>query len=122
MKPEDLELIIKFMGIQKTDIGWYDSKDKLSDLHKKNNGNTFDNLFFSTDWNYLMCLVEEIHEKWKLMEWDTPESNHIEETIFPMEITMSDFMQNDIEAIYRRCISFIKYYNTIDHESMHLIQ
>ena len=49
------KLIAEFMGMQHTDIGWYDN-DEVLQLQD----NTFDDLEFHESWDWLMPVVEKI--------------------------------------------------------------
>lgn len=49
-------LIAGFMGMQKTDLGWYDYEETLP----FEMDNTFDGLFFHKSWDWPMPVVEEI--------------------------------------------------------------
>ena len=54
-------MIARFMGIQDTDIGWYDCEDVMPEcVHIQEGGNTFENLLFHKEWNWLMPVVEQI--------------------------------------------------------------
>jgi hypothetical protein len=55
---ENNRLIAEFVGMQKTDIGWYDYEEILNNSFS----NTFDELRFHDDWNWLMKCVEKIEE------------------------------------------------------------
>jgi len=48
-------LIAEFMGMQKTNIGWFDNEGVLSQtIYNLTNGNCFDNLMFHESWDWLM--------------------------------------------------------------------
>lgn len=48
--------IAEFCGFQKTDLGWFDYEEVLNDGYS----NTYDQLFFSRDWEWLMAVVDRI--------------------------------------------------------------
>jgi hypothetical protein len=54
---ENNKLIAEFMGMQHTDIGWYDNEETL-----QLQNNTFDELKYHTSWDWLMPVVEKIEE------------------------------------------------------------
>jgi len=48
--------IANYIGMQKTDLGWFDSDEVLSLPNESNN--TFDILRFNSDWNWLLSVVD----------------------------------------------------------------
>lgn len=68
-------------------------------------------LAYHISWSYLMPVVEKCTELWEQYEFDTDERNLMEQEIWHFNNTLSDFLNNDIQAIYRRTIQFIKWYN-----------
>ena len=52
----DNAIIAEFIGMQKTDIGWYDNREVLYTLKD----NTFDTLLFHRSWDWLMPIIEYI--------------------------------------------------------------
>lgn len=54
---ENNKLIAEFMGMQHTDIGWYDNEETL-----QLQNNTFDELQFYESWDWLMPVVEKIED------------------------------------------------------------
>lgn len=52
---KDNKLIAEFMGMQHTDIGWYDNEETL-----QLQNNTFDELQFHKSWDWLMPVIEKI--------------------------------------------------------------
>ena len=93
---EDNKLIAEFLGFQQTNIGWYDTEEVLL---RTEIDNTFDNLKFHTDWNWLMKVVEKIDEVCgiDLHEWD----EHINNAL----------CSKSLHTTYNACIEFIKWYN-----------
>ena len=51
------KLMAEFMGFQSTSLGWFDNEEHLINVEKDN---TFDDLKFHKDWNWLMSVVEKI--------------------------------------------------------------
>lgn len=58
---KDNILLAEFLGMQKTELGWYDAEDKLYYACGRGD-NTFDSLPFHKDWNWLMSVVGFINE------------------------------------------------------------
>jgi len=82
------KLIAEFMGMQDTPIGWYDNEEAFPNL-LKTEGNTFDNLLFHSDWNWLMPVVNKCMQTGdNTDEWDalydalsTVNKNNIHEAV-----------------------------------------
>jgi hypothetical protein len=91
------KLLAEFMGFQQTNIGWYDAEEVLL---RTEIDNTFDNLKFHTDWNWLMQVAEKIDEVCgiDLHEWD----EHINNAL----------CSKSLFTTYNACVSFVKWYNT----------
>ena len=66
---ESNKLIAEFMGFQLTNLGWYDAEECLNEKD-----NTFDDLKFHSDWNWLMPVVEECFKRYDMVEDNL--SNH----------------------------------------------
>jgi hypothetical protein len=49
--------VAEFCGFQETKLGWFDNEEVLSKVERDN---TFDNLKFDTDWNWVMSVLYEI--------------------------------------------------------------
>ena len=79
-------------------------------LKKWINKTNFNNLF-KKDWNELMFVIEKCTSIWGEYEFDTEERLLMEYEIWNINGTLLDFLNGDIEAIYRRTIRFIKWYN-----------
>jgi hypothetical protein len=88
------KLIAEFMGFQYTSIGWYDAEESL-DLK---GDNTFDELKFDTDWNWLMPVVKKCRE----------ESNDEDSYWEAIYYSLVDL---DIDNVYIAVVEFIKWYN-----------
>jgi hypothetical protein len=52
--------IAEFFGFQETSLGWFDNEGILS---KVETDNTFDDLKFNTDWNWVMSVLNEISNR-----------------------------------------------------------
>jgi hypothetical protein len=55
MNTEKNIIIAKFIGMQETDLGWFDAEEVLKLPNNKDN--TFDELMFDKDWNWLISVV-----------------------------------------------------------------
>lgn len=58
MKTENNIKIALHIGMQETNIGWYDDEEVLMQVEK--DSNTFDVLKFDTDWNWLSSVVSHL--------------------------------------------------------------
>jgi hypothetical protein len=101
---EDNKLLAEFMGFQQTNIGWYDAEEVLLRAERDN---TFDNLKFHSDWNWLMEVVEKIESLGVVVE--------IRESVcyispFPNNY-VSELEETKIQATYIACVRFVKWYN-----------
>jgi hypothetical protein len=65
------------------------------------------------DCNRLMPVIEKCKDILDSFEFDSKERITIEEEIFNLDNTSSEFMSNNIEAIYRKVIRFINWYNKV---------
>ena len=110
---ENNRLIAEFLGFQLTDLGWFDSEEVLSNIERDN---TFDNLKFHYDWNWLIKIVEKIEgvedenrcAKYNIkIEQCFVEiiENHTSETIIEVDCN------SKIQAVYNACVKFINWYN-----------
>ena len=110
---ENNKLIAEFMGVDVnySDIVYKDSKSPLR--HFIDNRNKLDGLDFHNSWDWLMPVVEKCKETLETIEteFESEERAKFEEEIFSLDETLEDFFTNNLEAIYRRCIEFIKWYN-----------
>lgn len=71
------------------------------------------NLQYHNSWNSLMPIVNKC---WRIMnsyDYDSEIYYYLGEKIFHPDYTLNDFMNNDIESIYRRVVEFIHYYNIV---------
>lgn len=79
------EIIADLLGFQKTDLGWYDNDGSLQPSNIEDN--TFDELEFDCNWNWLMRAVIFIYK---------------------MEI------ENELVLIVRDCLADASIYGTFD--------
>jgi len=92
---ENNKLIAEFLGFQLTNLGWFDNEEHLINVEKDN---TFDDLKFHSDWNWLMEVIETILNICAKND-DLEKYNEIADNI-PY-----------IQPTYNACIEFIKKYN-----------
>jgi len=93
---ENNKLIAEFMGMQKTDIGWYDA-EKLIDLWYTTD-NTFDELLFNKSWDWLKPVVKKCREE------SNEEDSHWEAIYYTLE-------ECDRDVTHQAVVEFIKWYN-----------
>jgi len=110
---EDNKLLAEFMGFQQTNIGWYDAEEVLLRAERDN---TFDNLKFNTDWNWLMQVVEKIEsieDNRFLFQTSARQGFYAEiRERFSYETKIEDaYGKTRIQATYNACVRFIKWYN-----------
>ena len=98
---EDNKLIAEFMGFQHTTLGWYDAEETLVNVEKDN---TFDELKFHSDWNWLIDVVEKIYEM------DLYYDKYID---YNSRMFSSGKIKlgTRIEGVYEQVVNFIKWYN-----------
>lgn len=114
---ENNKMIATFMGMQSTNIGWYDAEEVICD---PSGDNTFDDLLFDTDWNWLMSVIDVIEDlRTEESEFDTEYNVDILQCF--VEITNTRTTDTIIEtdrntkkeAVYAAVVLFIQWYNTI---------
>ena len=92
---ENNKLMAEFMGFQSTSLGWFDNEEHLINVEKDN---TFDDLKFHKDWNWLMGVIEKILNI--CAKNDDLEKYAVITDNIPY-----------IQPTYTACIEFIKKYN-----------
>jgi hypothetical protein len=108
------KLIAEFLGFQQTNIGWYDSEEVLLRTERDN---TFDELKFDTDWNWLMEAVEKIENLQYKNNNDVFKividygSCIIYNMINDLDIVVSVNGRAKLEATYNAVVEFVKWYN-----------
>jgi hypothetical protein len=105
---ENNKLIAEFLGFQSTSLGWFDNEEHLINVEKDN---TFDDLKFHSNWNWLMEVVGKIENY----------NEYTSVLFFPQGCAIVCFIENGfsfsndcntkIEAVYNACIEFIKWCN-----------
>jgi hypothetical protein len=90
------KLIAEFMGMQDTDLGWYDSGEAMSEYAcQMVGGNTFEVLQYDRSWDWLMPVVEEI--------------DHLQfEEVVEIETGLK---MRSLSATYNAVVEFIKQQN-----------
>ena len=112
---KDNKLIAEFMGLQKTDVGWYDNDMMLSQyVYDQQNGNCFDEheLAFDTSWDWLMPVVEKIESDERydvdILQYGT----RIRENQKNIVSNIADIsFDKKIEHTYDAVVEFINQYN-----------
>ena len=66
---------------------------------------------FHRSWDWLMPVVKKCSESFEHHQYDSEEYYHITEEIFHPDYSLSEFMDADIEAVYSRVVTYIKWYN-----------
>jgi len=95
---KDNRLIAEFMGMQHTDIGWYDSENVMSEYAcQMVGGNTFEELQYDRSWDWLMPVVETCYH------------NGAEEQEIG-DITHA-LLDCDLKNLYDAVVEFIKEFN-----------
>lgn len=96
MNTQENIIIAEFIGMQKTELGWYDAEEVLV-LPNINNDNTFDVLMFDKDWNWLISVVNYI----RLNDENLYEDNLFYET-------SDSVMDNDLTRAINAIVKYIK--------------
>ncbi len=131
MNTENNVLLADFLGFQKTDLGWFDNEGVLSEIEQDN---CFDSLYFDTDWNWLMEVVEKIENLpsrtlqgnyylgnevkiYKAINTNTHycEINLVKESGYRI-VSIQFNKESKIKSVYDACIEFIKWYNQQNNE------
>ena len=106
-KQKDNELIAKFCGFQKTDLGWYDYEEILNDGFS----NTYDTLIFHKDWNWLMSVVEYINNNTNYGLWILKDSTTVDKKSYPYSTVSEHSDDSLLNNTYHCIVKFIKYHN-----------
>ncbi|MCP3682376.1 MAG: hypothetical protein GY861_06760 [bacterium] len=103
---ENNKLIAEFMGMQHTDIGWYDNEETL-----QLQNNTFDELQFYESWDWLMPVVEKIENlgyEFFIVENRVEVSHNTDHSI---ETIIDLTSRSKRDATYDAVVEFINQYN-----------
>lgn len=108
---EKNRMIAEFIGMQKTELGWYDNNEVLK--LPNTSDNTFDDLLFHASWDWLMPVVEKIELLGYSVEKNFQHIDNDWQTLITKghDILFQDFAKEGIDAIYCTVISFIEWYN-----------
>ncbi len=105
-------LIAEFMGMQDTDLGWYDSEDVMSEYAcQMVGGNTFEVLQYDRSWDWLMPVVEKIEDVGSAEVVMNNEECTISAVIVGNEYHHESIGKSRIDAVYQSVVEFIKWYN-----------
>jgi hypothetical protein len=70
-----------------------------------------DEMKFHSSWDWLMPVFKKIWESIDQFQYDDEPYLYITEEIFHPDYLLSDFINNNIEGVWNRCVEFIKWYN-----------
>ena len=94
---KDNKLIAEFIGMQNTNIGWYDAEEALPNIVRDTfQGNTFDHLLFHESWDWLKPVIADIKD------------NSLNEYHLIDKIDQAD-ISGDRDATYKAVVEFIKF-------------
>jgi len=96
MNTENNIKIANYIGMQKTDLGWFDSDEVLTLPNKSNN--TFDELMFDKDWNWLLSVTYFLNGLF--------EQNNLDFELLTYKLQDST-IDNNITMAYDEIIKFI---------------
>lgn len=68
-------------------------------------------LFFHSSWDWLMPVIAKCTKSFEHHQYDSEKYYHITEEIFHPDYCLSEFMNNNIMAIFERVVMYIKWYN-----------
>lgn len=104
-------MIAEFMGMQLTNIGWFDNEEVLKLSHTMDN--TFDELLFHTSWDWLMPVVEKIEGLGFTIEKNfQPVDNDWQCLVVKgNDILFQEFNEQSIQAMHYVVSEFIEWYN-----------
>jgi len=99
---ETNEMLAEFIGLQKTDIGWYDNDEVMSEYmcHMVGGGNTFEELQFDRSFDWLMVVVAVIKD------------NSNGGTILIDDIDNA-LMNSVLSEVFLTVATFVEWYNEI---------
>jgi hypothetical protein len=104
---EKNEAIAIFAGFHKTNIGWFDNEE----IFKFNSiNNTFNELLFDSDWNWLMSFIDYVEQKFGFSlviypnecYWIDNNGDYIFDETFNGERT---------DAVFEACFSLVSFKN-----------
>lgn len=98
------ELIALFIGMQPTSLGWFDSEEILQLKNTKDN--TFDELLFNKDWNWLMSVV-----RFMCNEDNIKYLQFFDKTPYITRVGNSLYVDYDIDGVFKDMVTCIKIIN-----------
>jgi len=98
---EGNKLIAEFMGD-------YRAKYKVSNDYTLANA-MLKTLKYHSSWDWLMPVFKKIWESIDQFQYDDEPYLYITEEIFHPDYLLSDFINNNIEGVWNRCVEFIIY-------------
>lgn len=101
MYKENNILIAEFIGMQKTNIGWFDAEAILSLSYTIDN--TFDNLKFNSSWDWLIPVLNKILD---ITFSDDEQETYDSDMFYNIRDCIPKLSQT-----YQAVIEFIKIYN-----------
>ena len=105
MNTESNIILATFAGMQKTDLGWFDSTEILNQYTwLQVGGNCHDKLFFDVSWDWLMAIVDKIQN----IFYDCDDVGHDSPLWDDIE---TGLLALDIRHTYGAVLTFIKWYN-----------
>ena len=109
MKTENNKIIAEFMGAYQDDKGYWGFTN-TKERHRWHTDRFLDATYYDTDWNWLMGVVGKIEEMadWSLELLTTDKKEY--QMLIPLSNT-NIIVEMKIEAVYKACVEFIKWYN-----------
>jgi hypothetical protein len=105
MIEENNKLIAEFVGMQHTDVGWYDNDGSLSQfIYDTTSGNCHDKPHFHDSWDWLMPVIT------KIIELGSPLPDDGMYDLLKGNI-LKRLSNIDIGSTYRNVVEFITWYN-----------
>ena len=103
------EIFAEFIGMQKTDLGWFDYEEVLN----TKGSNTFDELLFDQSWDWLMAVVRKVEELGYevLIMGISCSVNKVLDRDNPIVTWVCGDKSNKIGLVYTTMFEFIKWYN-----------
>lgn len=100
MSRENNIRIAEYIGMQKTDLGWFDAEEVLINLHKSLGGNTIDemDLSFDKSWDWLSPVISTLSL--------TFTRDNLDFDVMCYEVSDS-ILEDDLTRAYNAVIKFI---------------
>ena len=106
MEKENNKLIAEFMEVPQGKHFHYDIEPfnltEYSDV---------EDLKYDISWDWLQSAVTECHKIIENYGYDDDTRNYIDDEIFNLDNTLSEYFNDDKDAIYNRVVKFINFYN-----------